>query len=163
MSKEKVICQDMHGENKEVDASELIFRPSVYGILIEDGKILLSKQWDGYDFPGGGVEIAETINEALEREFWEETGLKIKRGRTVVCESSFFTPSFVKGYWNCQLMYFLCEKVSGELSKEYLDEDEQGYADIAEWINLGEVDKIKFYNSVDSVKVIKEALKFLGK
>lgn len=156
----------MRGNKKEVNADELIFRPSVYGILIENGKVLLSKQWDGYDFPGGGIEIGETIGEALKREFWEETGLKIKIGRPVICETSFFKPSLVKGYWNCQMLYFLCEQVGGELSKDNFDEYEKKYADMPEWVDLGSVDKLTFYNSVDSLKVIREAeelLKFIDK
>jgi 8-oxo-dGTP pyrophosphatase MutT (NUDIX family) len=161
MTKNKVICHDVEGNKKEVDIKELKFRPSVYGVLIENGKILLFKQWDGYDFPGGGVEIGETINEALEREFWEETGLKIKIGQPVICETSFFAPRFVEEYWNCPLIYFLCEKVSGELSKDNFDEHEKKYADMPEWIDLDGVDKLKFYNSIDSVKVIREAEKLL--
>jgi hypothetical protein len=37
--------------------------------LIENNKILLSKQFDGYDFPGGGVNLDETLEETCAREF----------------------------------------------------------------------------------------------
>jgi len=63
----KVICHDLNEKEFEVDADKLIFRPSIYGVLIEDNKVLLSKQWDGYDMPGGGVNIHETLEEALKR------------------------------------------------------------------------------------------------
>lgn len=90
-NKEKIIsCRDIDGNIFEVPASELKFRPSVYGIIIQDNKVLLSKQWDGYDFPGGGIELGETIEEALKREVWEETGLKVEKGQFVACEESFF-------------------------------------------------------------------------
>jgi hypothetical protein len=39
----KVVCHDINGEKEEVEANKLQFRPSVYGILIEDGKVLLSR------------------------------------------------------------------------------------------------------------------------
>lgn len=39
----KIICHNLKNEKFEIDADKLIFRPSVYGILIEDDKILLSK------------------------------------------------------------------------------------------------------------------------
>ena len=88
----KVVCRNKDGEEKEVLASELKFRPSVYGILIEHNKVLLSKQWDGYDFPGGGVEIYETMEEALKREFLEETGLKVRVRQIIHGETSMYLP-----------------------------------------------------------------------
>ena len=88
----KIICHDYLNNKYEVNADGLKFRPSVYGILIEDGKVLLSPQHDGYDFPGGGQEIWESVDDVLEREFFEETGLKVKRNLVVACETSFYRP-----------------------------------------------------------------------
>lgn len=55
----------------------------VYGIISNEGKILLIKKARGpykemYDLPGGGVEYGESFEETLKREFLEETGLKIR-------------------------------------------------------------------------------------
>ena len=55
----------------------------VYGIIINEGKILLIKKARGpykgmYDLPGGGVEYGESFEKTLEREFIEETGIEIK-------------------------------------------------------------------------------------
>jgi hypothetical protein len=52
-------------------------RTGVYGISTKRDKILLITQQNGpykgkYDFPGGGIEFGETIEEALRREFHEE-------------------------------------------------------------------------------------------
>jgi 8-oxo-dGTP pyrophosphatase MutT (NUDIX family) len=161
--KRTVVCHDIDGEEIEVDVDKLQFRPSVYGILIENGKVLLSKQWDGYDFPGGGVELYETLEQALKREFIEETGLEIKIGEPVHCGSSFFVPKYSKKskgqYWNCPLIYFLVERVGGELSIEQCDEDEKRYIDFPEWIDIEKIKDLKFYNGIDSEKVIKKALK----
>lgn len=156
MEEKKVICHNHEEEQIEVKASELIWRPSVYGILIKDDKILLSPQWDGYDFPGGGAEIYETMEQTLEREFWEETGLKIKMKEIVHCETSLFAPKFHKEYWNCPLIYFLCEQVGGELSTENFDEHEKQYARIAEWVDISRVDDVIFHNGIDSPKLIKK-------
>lgn len=161
--KRKIVCHDINEEKEEVDVDKLQFRPSVYGILIENGKVLLSKQWDGYDIPGGGVELDETLDEALKREFVEETGLKIKVGEIVHCSSAFFNPKHSrksKGqYWNCQLIYFLVKKIGGEISIENCDEDEKDYMDLPEWIEIDKLKDLKFYNSVDNEEVIKKALK----
>jgi 8-oxo-dGTP pyrophosphatase MutT (NUDIX family) len=78
--KSTIVCHDHDNQEFIVAPSQLSFRPSAYGILIEDNKVLLSKQWDGYDFPGGGVEVDETLEEAVVREFWEETGLDKSSG-----------------------------------------------------------------------------------
>lgn len=52
----------------------------VYGILMEDGKVLLIKKSRGphkgkWDLPGGTIEFGEDPYETLIREFDEETGL----------------------------------------------------------------------------------------
>jgi 8-oxo-dGTP pyrophosphatase MutT (NUDIX family) len=160
--KRKIVCHDINEEKEEVDVDKLQFRPSVYGILIENGKVLLSKQWDGYDIPGGGVELDETLDEALKREFVEETGLKIKVGEIVHCSSAFFNPKYSrksKGqYWNCQLIYFLVKKIGGEISIENCDEDEKDYMDLPEWIEIDKLKDLKFYNSIDNEEIIKKAL-----
>lgn len=162
MQNKKVVCHDIRGKLYKVDAKKLIFRPSIYGILIKNNKILLSKQWDGYDFPGGGAELHETIEDTLKREFWEETGFKIKPLKIIHCGNSFFYSITKKKYWNCQLVYFTVKKISGKLSKAGFDKYEKKYADMATWIDIKNLDKIKFYNQLGnygSIKIIKQALK----
>lgn len=39
-----VTCTDRNGNKHTVQVDELTFRPSVYAIIIEDNRILLSKQ-----------------------------------------------------------------------------------------------------------------------
>lgn len=159
----KVKCHDIYGNITEVDVDELKFRPSAYGILIEDGKVLLSSQYDGYDFPGGGVEVGETIEEALTREYFEETGFEVEVGDPVHAVSSFFHPAHSKKhkneFWNCPLLYFIVKRVGGELSKENFDEEEREYADLAQWVDLAVIDDQKFINSVDSPAIIRKAIR----
>jgi 8-oxo-dGTP pyrophosphatase MutT (NUDIX family) len=156
-----VVCHNLDNEKFEVDADKLIFRPSVYGILIEDNKILLSKQWDGYDFPGGGADKNETLDMALQREFFEETGINVEVGQVIHAETSFFHPSHSTKhsdeYWNCPLIYFLVKRIGGEISKDNFDEDEKNYADMPEWIELENIATLRFINSVDSAAVINKA------
>lgn len=161
----KVTCHDINGEEQEVEKDQLIYRPSIYGILIEDGKVLLSKQYDGYDFPGGGQELDETVHQTLQREFFEETGLQVEVLDVMYGGTSFFHPTHSKKYehqfWNCPLLYFTVKRTGGALSTEYFDEAEKTYANLAEWIPLSNIDDLKFINSVDSVAIIKKAAKFL--
>jgi len=153
-----VKCKNVYGKEFEVLVDKLSFRPSVYGIIFKDDKVLLSKQWDGYDFPGGGIKIGETIEEALKREMKEETGLDIKISDVVACENSFFKYRQKEKYVQSILIYYLCEIVGGEISSDFLAESEKDYVGTPEWINLADIEKIKFYNSINSLEVIKKAV-----
>lgn len=55
------------------------FRPSVRGIVIRDGKVLMihSLKYDYYKFPGGGIEPGEGVIDALRREVAEESGFAV--------------------------------------------------------------------------------------
>lgn len=156
-----VITHNIEGKKRRVPVKKLIFRPSVYGILIERGKVLLSKQWDGYDFPGGGAEIYETVEQTLKREFWEETGFRVKPLKIIFVGTSFFSMKYRKVHANCTIMYFLVKRVGGKISIKNFDEHEKKYADMPEWIPLSKLNKIKFYNMLGrgSVKIIRKAAK----
>jgi 8-oxo-dGTP diphosphatase len=161
--KKFVICVDIKGKKYKIDSNKLSFRPAVYGIIIKNGKVLLSKQWDGYDLPGGGIKIWESVDEALVREYFEETGLKIKVKDIVCCETSFHKRVFKKEFVNSILIYCLCEIIGGKLSTDFLADHEKKYISGAEWIDIRSFSKIKFYNPVDNVKIIKKALKLCQK
>jgi 8-oxo-dGTP pyrophosphatase MutT (NUDIX family) len=61
------------------------FSCRIYGVLHEDGKVLLTRSRfqdrTFVNFPGGGVELEEAPRDALHREFFEETGLRVRRLR----------------------------------------------------------------------------------
>ena len=158
--KKTIVCRDGSGGTTEpIPVESLVFRPSVYGIIIQDGKVLLSPQWDGYDFPGGGVEKGETLEEALLREVKEETGLTVKKDRIVACEQDFYKSKHYKDIpYHSILMYFFCVNPEGEITTDGFDELEKGYMKKAEWINIDKLSTLKFYNGVDSPAIIRKAL-----
>jgi ADP-ribose pyrophosphatase YjhB (NUDIX family) len=71
---------------------DILVRPT--GVLIEDNRILVVKQWvtpsRGWSLPGGRLEAGETIEECLVREMREETGLEIRAGELLYISDRFF-------------------------------------------------------------------------
>ncbi len=154
---EMVACRDKDGNLQEVPVEKLQFRPSVYGIVIREGHVLLSPQWDGYDFPGGGMDIRERIEEALVREVKEETGLDVTPGPLVHLQEDFYAAT--KGrFFHSICMWHICTDPRGEISTEGFDEHEKEYAKAAQWVPIESVDSLKFYNPVDSPSLIRLAV-----
>ncbi len=154
------MCRNIrNGAEKRIPVSMIAFRPSVYGVVVKDGKVLLVKQWDGYDFPGGGIDVGETIDQALKREVWEETGLRIEKDKLLACEEDFFTHHYTGKHFQSILFYYLCKNPKGKISTDHFDEHERQYADKAEWVSVQNIHALKFYNPVDSVEIVKQAFR----
>lgn len=156
-----VLCCDKDGNPQHVPRESLVFRPAVYGIIIRDGKILLVPHWDGYGFPGGGIEKGETLDEALAREVKEETGLSVERGDIVACESSFYIPQKGNSVFHSILLYFLRKNIQGTISDAHFEEGERTYVRRAEWVDIKEIERITIYSSKDSARIIHKALAIL--
>ena len=155
--KKTVTCTGINGEKTEVPVEQLTFRPSVFAVIIKDDEVLLSSQWDGWDFPGGGIHMGETMDEAFEREVKQETGLTVQRGKLLHVADQFFTHPNGDRHFHSVLMYFTCKGVEGELKTQGLNEGEKAYVREAQWVPLSHIAKLKFYNQVDSPALIRMA------
>lgn len=149
-----ITCQDIEGNTYQVHVSELSFRPAVYGVIVKDDTILMSKQWDGYDFPGGAIELGEATETALLREVKEETGLDVQMGKILHCEHSFFKMPYKGNFVHSIHMYYECTVAGGELSTDFFAEQEKQYAGMPEWIDLGKITQLKIRSSGDASKVL---------
>jgi len=159
-ARKTVVCKGLFGEAVEVPVNELRFRPSVHGILIQDSAVLLCPQWDGWDYPGGGIDLGETLDEALVREVKEETGITIRKERLLHVSDNFFQPTFTKEqHWHGIKIYYACSYVGGSITADGLMEHEKEYMKIAEWIPVGKIAELKFYNQVDNGWLIDLAMK----
>ena len=56
------------------------FRIGVYALVFDGEHVLLAhrRDIDWWNLPGGGMEVGETVDEAMIREVREETGLKVR-------------------------------------------------------------------------------------
>jgi 8-oxo-dGTP diphosphatase len=61
------------------------FRIAVAALIFDEERILLAlrRDIDWWNLPGGGMEIGETVEEAVRREVLEETGLVVEVGQLV--------------------------------------------------------------------------------
>ena len=154
-----VIAVDFDGQAHEVAVNKLAWRPSAYGIVIKDGNILLHKQKNGFDLPGGGVERGEMPDRAVIREVKEETGIDIINPSLLTIHSNFFKlPVPEHGYQFVQsiLMYYVCDYVGGELSMDGFDEWEKENAELAEWWPVDKLDELHVGNSNDWRRYVRQ-------
>lgn len=107
-------------------------RPSARGILVENGKILLSyeKNTDVYMSPGGGLEEGETLEECCAREIREETGLIVEPLKHFITINEYCFETMYKSN------YFICKK-TGE-SKPSLTETEIEHGITPVWVSIDE-------------------------
>ena len=141
-----VSCRDWDGKMHKISEKEISFRISVYGVIIQEGNILVCPQRDGYDFPGGGIKIGEILSQAFVREIQEETGLTVAMGKILQSESEFYFSVTKKKAYNNVLLWYEGKNPRGEISTDGFDEYEKFYARKAEWIPFSDISKLKFHN-----------------
>lgn len=131
-----VECITLDGHKKTVQKDDLILRPAAYGIIGHEGKLLLLKmQHTGkYHLPGGGVSVGETIEDTLQREIREETGIEIEVGRFAHFEEIFFyyDPSD-RAYHGLHFYYICRPKTLGLLGDDQVND---GSAEKPRWVNV---------------------------
>jgi 8-oxo-dGTP diphosphatase len=144
-----ITTRDVYGNEYPANIADLTQTIRVYAVIIRDDKLLLTKQWDGYSLPGGGVEKAEGLEEALERELKEETGLDITAGKSFYNTHRLFQRDANSKPVQAFMFFYDALSISGEISNQSITESEKTYTTgKAEWIPLDELGTITFRHSV---------------
>ncbi len=164
MKSEKIYTYDVYNNKYIADTNKLNISVHVYGIVIENEKILISPQFDGYDFPGGTAENGETHIDTLVREIKEETGYLVEPIELLNIYTSFFHHTKKNKDYQSYLIYYLVKIVDGEISNEGFDKDEKEYAKTARWVNIKELKNMRHANSINVAdELINNALKKINK
>ena len=151
---QQLISKDTRGNEYKITAADLTWRPSAYGIVIRDDKILLVKDGGKYHLPGGGLELGEDPKDAVVREVREETGLTVINPKLVDANSTFFTWQKLGqpqtfAHVHSLLLYYVCDFSGGTLGALALDEYEKRALLTAEWVDLAKLDEIVVGTTVD--------------
>lgn len=87
------------------------FTIRIYGLLIHDGKLLLSQENIRgklyLKFPGGGLEFGEGILDCLHREFREELEISIRTKAHFYTTEPYFPSKFSKEHQVISIYYFV--------------------------------------------------------
>lgn len=75
---------------------DYLLRPAVFGLVLHDEKLAavrVTRDTPYHDLPGGAVDGDETEEQALVREFLEETGMTVEPVRRLVATGQYFRKS----------------------------------------------------------------------
>ena len=134
--KKTITCTTLNNGPVQIPCEKLRFRPAGYGVVIDNGKILLVKvkQSGKYFFPGGEIEIGETIEQAIKRETMEETGLKVKVEDFLYLKESFFYYEPIDDASHSLGIFYKCKPITTDIPKNFeVDDDEM---ETPQWVEL---------------------------
>ena len=131
------------------------FNIRVYGLILESGSILLSKELimgeEVFKFPGGGLEYGEGLIDGLSREFEEEMGQKIYNVKHYYT-TDFFQRSSFKYTDQLLSIYYtgkLKQKVVNKINKPKKNQP------LFIWEKLETLNEVKFKFPIDQLIVKK--------
>lgn len=127
-------------------------RLAAYAVVVDQRQRVLLALWNEVDpplwtMPGGGVEFAETIEEAVVRELREETGYEVRVDRLLGVHSHVISPE-ARGSSDRPLKsvrtIFAATVIGGVLTPEV-----DGTTDEARWFDLSDVATLYRVSLVD--------------
>lgn len=143
-----VYCCDVHGQLHPVPRTQITFNPAVYGILVEDGQVLLHKnrttQW--YQPPGGRVAPEQTATQAMRQHFRATTGITPIIGDLLLVEDVYELDEERKA-WHISRMYYALERPVG--GREGLIDFENSAR--PDWVDLAKLKREHLQLGYDAV------------
>ena len=103
-------------------AARIPHRRIAVGVVWKGGRVLIARRSEDrmlgglWEFPGGKIERGETAREAVVREIWEETGLRVRLGEPYV------TVRHAYSHFRITMTAFRCDWLSGRAKPRDSDE-----------------------------------------
>jgi 8-oxo-dGTP diphosphatase len=139
-------------KNREVHLTAFDTRVAAYAVIVDDCQRVLLALWNGVEppqwtMPGGGVDLAETVEQAVVREVREETGYEVRIDRLLGVHSH-VVPPHARGSTTRPLksvrVIFDAVVIGGELSNE-----RDGTTDEARWFDIADITTLSRVPLVD--------------
>ncbi len=99
--------QILHTEHNAPDDSYCVDRVTCRGIIVKEGKLLISHETKDELFliPGGGMENGESPEECCTREVFEETGYRTDPVKHIADVHMYFSSSkFINHFFECKIV-----------------------------------------------------------
>jgi ADP-ribose pyrophosphatase YjhB (NUDIX family) len=108
-----IICHDVEGNPIPVAQEAVLFRPAVYGILIEHNQVLLQKHPDStlWQPPGAVLGENETPAQTVRQIFRQLTGMTPRPGPMLFVEEQYVIDGEQRA-WHLGVVYYALERPS---------------------------------------------------
>jgi len=140
------------------------FNIRVYGLLVNKNKeVLVVDEYIKNDlitkFPGGGLEFGEGLTDCLTREFYEETGNKIKVKQLFFVNEN-FVPSFLSKHQQIISFYYLVSaskrfKIKQQFANNFEFEEYEETIEGFRWLLINKLKLTDFDLPIDKMVVKK--------
>lgn len=139
------------------DGSPVQWRVSIYGLCIIENSLLIIKNRKEkfYDVPGGGIEMDESLETALQREGLEEAGYEITPLQPITVLSDWFYHVEQKQFYKSLQMFWLAQ------AKKVLDKPTEEEIDEVLLVPLSKLSKYELYPQVQAAITTAKEMKLM--